>query len=92
MVEQGRGKIINITSILTSQARINRGAYSASKAGIISLTQTAALELGPHGVYVNASAPGSVETPMAKTPRRRPRRRSTNARPSLCDAEATPKT
>jgi len=67
MVEQGRGKVINITSILASQARTNRGAYGASKAGIISLTQTAAIELGPHGVYVNAIAPGSIETPMAKS-------------------------
>ncbi len=64
MVEQGRGKIINVTSILATQARVGRGAYSASKAGIVSLTQTAALELGPLGVYANAIAPGSIETPM----------------------------
>jgi NAD(P)-dependent dehydrogenase (short-subunit alcohol dehydrogenase family) len=64
MVEQGRGKIINVTSILGVQARITRGAYGASKAGVISLTQTAAVELGPHGVYANAIAPGSIETPM----------------------------
>jgi NAD(P)-dependent dehydrogenase (short-subunit alcohol dehydrogenase family) len=67
MVEQGRGKIINVTSILGSQARVNRGAYAASKAAIISLTQTAAVELGPHGVFVNAIAPGSIETPMVKS-------------------------
>ena len=67
MVEQGHGKIINVTSILGSQSRINRGAYGASKAGIISLTQTAAIELGPLGVYANAIAPGSIETPMAKS-------------------------
>jgi len=65
MVRQGRGKIINITSILGSQGRATRGAYSASKAGITSLTQTAAVELGPRGVYTNAIAPGSIETPMA---------------------------
>jgi 3-oxoacyl-[acyl-carrier protein] reductase len=67
MVDQERGKIINVTSILGAQARISRGAYSASKAGIISLTQTAAVELGPHGVYANAIAPGSIETPMVKS-------------------------
>lgn len=67
MVEQGHGKIINVTSILGSQGRVNRGAYSASKAGIISLTQTAAVELGPLGVYANAIAPGSIETPMVKS-------------------------
>jgi 3-oxoacyl-[acyl-carrier protein] reductase len=67
MVEQGSGKIINVTSILGSQARASRGAYSASKAGIISLTQTAAVELGPHGVYANAIAPGSIETPLTRS-------------------------
>ncbi len=67
MVEQGRGKIINITSILASQGRAKLGAYCASKAGIIALTQTAAVELGPQGVFVNAIAPGSIETPMVKS-------------------------
>jgi len=67
MVEQGRGKIINITSILASQGRVKRGAYCASKAGITSLTQTAAVELGPLGVFVNAIAPGSIETGMTKS-------------------------
>lgn len=67
MVAQGSGKIINISSILASQGRVNRGAYGASKAGIISLTQTAAVELGPLGVHVNAIAPGSIETPFAQS-------------------------
>ncbi len=66
MVKQGRGKIINITSILGFTARPNRGAYCASKAGISILTRVAAQELGPHGVHVNAIAPGSIETPMAQ--------------------------
>ena len=67
MVGQGRGKIINITSILGIQARAKRGAYGASKAGIILLTKTAAVELGPQGVYVNAIAPGSIETPFVQS-------------------------
>lgn len=64
MVEQGSGSIINTSSVLGQNARIKRSAYCASKAGIILLTQTAAMELGPHGVRVNAIAPGSIETPL----------------------------
>ncbi|SFS16741.1 3-oxoacyl-[acyl-carrier-protein] reductase [Microbacterium sp. cf046] len=67
MKEQGHGKIINTTSILGTHARPKRGAYAASKAGIILLTQTAAVELGPDGIQVNAIAPGSIETPMVMT-------------------------
>jgi 3-oxoacyl-[acyl-carrier protein] reductase len=67
MVKQGSGTIINTTSILGKRARPNRAAYCASKAGIILLTQTAAMELGPLGVRVNAIAPGSIETPLVKS-------------------------
>lgn len=66
MVAQGRGKIINVTSVLAAQARINRAPYGAAKAGIVALTQSAAIELGPKGVYVNAIAPGSIQTGMTK--------------------------
>lgn len=64
MVAQGYGTIINTSSILGSNARPKRAAYCASKAGIILVTQTAALELGPKGIRVNAIAPGSIETPL----------------------------
>jgi len=64
MVKQGHGVIINTTSILGSNARPKRAAYCASKAGIIMVTKTAAMELGPQGVRVNAIAPGSIETPL----------------------------
>lgn len=64
MLKQGSGSIINTTSVLGQNARANRSAYCASKAGIILLTQSAALELGPHGIRVNAIAPGSIETPL----------------------------
>ena len=67
MVEQGSGKIINISSVLGIQGRAQRAAYGVSKAGIIMLTKTAAMEFGPHGVCVNAIAPGSIETPFATT-------------------------
>jgi 3-oxoacyl-[acyl-carrier protein] reductase len=66
MIEQKYGKIINIASI--SGIRANRpglAAYSATKAGIMQLTRSTALELGPYGVNVNCVAPGAVETPQA---------------------------
>jgi NAD(P)-dependent dehydrogenase (short-subunit alcohol dehydrogenase family) len=64
MVEQGFGTILNTTSILGRNARAKRSAYCASKAGIILVTQAAAMELGPKGIRVNAIAPGSIETPL----------------------------
>jgi NAD(P)-dependent dehydrogenase (short-subunit alcohol dehydrogenase family) len=64
MAKQGHGVIINTTSVLGRNARPKRAAYCASKAGIILLTQTAAMELGPLGIRVNAIAPGSIETPL----------------------------
>ena len=76
MVAQGSGKIINISSVLGIQGRVQRAAYGVSKAGIIMLTKTAALEFGPHGVCVNAIAPGSIKTPFVTTAPATPRRTS----------------
>jgi len=56
------GAIINITSIHDSTPRIGSSHYSASKAGEVMLTKTAALELGPRNIRVNAIAPGAIET------------------------------
>jgi 3-oxoacyl-[acyl-carrier protein] reductase len=66
MRQKGYGKIINIssTSALGNAGQIN---YSASKAGVIGMTKTAAKELGPKGVNVNAIAPGMIWTDMMKS-------------------------
>jgi len=67
MVERGiKGSIINMASILGSVGFASAGAYSASKGGVIQLTRTAALELAPKGVRVNAIAPGFIKTGMTQ--------------------------
>ncbi len=62
----GGGKIINIASIVGINPGRNQGIYSITKAGIISLTKTLALELGPDNIQVNALAPGLVKTKFAR--------------------------
>ena len=57
------GRIVNITSVSGQQGGTGRAAYGASKAGIINLTQTMAMELAPHAVTVNAVAPGPTQVP-----------------------------
>ncbi|WP_068072316.1 SDR family NAD(P)-dependent oxidoreductase [Novosphingobium lentum] len=57
--------IVNISSITAVRGFVTWGEYAATKAGIISLTQTAAVEYGPAGIRVNCVAPGIIETPMA---------------------------
>lgn len=64
MIEQGRGKIVNITSMAGLAAFRGRAAYSAAKAGLIMLTKVTAVEYGGQGIWANAVAPGVVETPM----------------------------
>ncbi len=56
------GSIVNITSIEGTRAAPGYAAYAAAKAGVISLTQTAALELAPHGIRVNCLAPDITMT------------------------------
>lgn len=64
MASAGAGRIVNIASIAGRVGAANAADYCASKAGVISLTQSAALALGPSGITVNAVCPGLVWTPM----------------------------
>jgi NAD(P)-dependent dehydrogenase (short-subunit alcohol dehydrogenase family) len=66
MVEQGRGSIILTSSVAGLRANAGAAAYSASKAGVISLAQTAAASFLGTGVRVNAICPGLIETGMTK--------------------------
>lgn len=67
MIKQGNGgKIINTASIAGLIGYPTLAHYSSSKGGVIELTRTAALELADKKIYVNAIAPGLIETPMTK--------------------------
>jgi NAD(P)-dependent dehydrogenase (short-subunit alcohol dehydrogenase family) len=60
----GGGRIVNISSSASFRALGAPAIYAASKAGINALTRTSAADLGPHGINVNAVAPGVTRTPM----------------------------
>lgn len=64
MIRRKAGCIINISSMWGQQGAACEAAYSASKAGIIGLTQALAREEGPSGIRVNCIAPGVIDTPM----------------------------
>jgi len=64
MMKQRYGRIINITSVVGQRGNPGQANYSASKAGIIGLTKTAAQELGSRGITVNAIAPGFIQSDM----------------------------
>jgi 2-dehydro-3-deoxy-D-gluconate 5-dehydrogenase len=64
MLEQGSGKIVNIASMLSFQGGYRVSSYAASKGGVAQLTMALANEWAPHGVNVNAIAPGYVKTAL----------------------------
>ncbi|MFQ5776744.1 MAG: SDR family NAD(P)-dependent oxidoreductase [Terriglobia bacterium] len=63
---QKGGKVVNVSSINGLRGKAGLASYGAAKAGMIALTRTAARELGPANVNVNAVAPGMVETPLTE--------------------------
>jgi NAD(P)-dependent dehydrogenase (short-subunit alcohol dehydrogenase family) len=67
MVEQKRGKIINITSLAAHTGTPGLLAYSASKGGVVQLTKVLAVEWGKHNITVNAVSPGLTITELVKS-------------------------
>ena len=67
MGQQGGGSIVHIASRAAIQVKEMNGAYAASKAGIVQLTKTAALEGAQHGIRVNCVCPGFTDTPMTRS-------------------------
>ncbi len=72
MIARRYGRIINVTSTAGLQGTVGQANYSAAKAAIVGLTQSAARELGRHAITVNAIAPAAA-TPMTETIRTDPR-------------------
>jgi NAD(P)-dependent dehydrogenase (short-subunit alcohol dehydrogenase family) len=65
MAERRAGRIVNITSVHASHGAVGTLAYDVAKAGLENATRSFGIELAPHGVAVNAVAPGFVDTRLA---------------------------
>lgn len=61
MVKTGKGRIINISSVIAERGKASFSDYAAAKAGIIGFSRSLALELGPHGITVNCVSPGFIQ-------------------------------
>jgi NAD(P)-dependent dehydrogenase (short-subunit alcohol dehydrogenase family) len=66
MVKAGRGSIVLMSSMRSVNVEPGQSIYASTKAGISQMTKGLAVELGPHGVRVNALAPGIVKTPLTQ--------------------------
>jgi len=64
MMEQGGGKIINMSSFVGEAGNVGQANYAAAKAGLLGFTKTAAIELARYGITVNSICPGFIETDM----------------------------
>ena len=67
LIARGAGSIINIASMAAKTSWPNSAEYSATKSGVIGITRSVAMELGPHGITVNAVCPGNTLTAMVHT-------------------------
>lgn len=66
MIARRRGKVINICSLMSAATRPTTGNYTAAKGGLKSLTQSMAVEWGPHGIQANGIGPGYILSDMTK--------------------------
>jgi NAD(P)-dependent dehydrogenase (short-subunit alcohol dehydrogenase family) len=66
MVAAGWGRIVNMSALGAQLGAPNMSLYTATKGGVISMTRSLAIELGPKGITVNSIAPGFIDTPMAR--------------------------
>jgi len=66
MLPRGYGRIVALASTAGVRGGTGRAAYGAAKGGVIALTKVMAVELAPHGITVNALAPGAIETDLVK--------------------------
>ena len=64
--ESGRGRIVNVASVMAERTDYGLSAYAASKAGVAGLTRTLALELGKFGITANYILPGAIYTGMTR--------------------------
>lgn len=67
MISRKYGKIVNIASIFGSITKEKRAAYTSSKAGLIGLTKTCAVDLAPFNILVNSVSPGFINTELTRT-------------------------
>jgi 3-oxoacyl-[acyl-carrier protein] reductase len=67
MIKQGRGVILNASSVVGLDGNFGQTNYVATKAGVVGMTKVWARELGPYGVRVNAVAPGLIGTEMVRS-------------------------
>jgi 3-oxoacyl-[acyl-carrier protein] reductase len=66
MIRRRHGRVVNIASIVGPKANAGQANYAASKAGLIGMTRTVAVEVARRGVTVNAVAPGFIDTDMTE--------------------------
>lgn len=64
LLEEGRGAVVNVSSVMAWYTAPKYVAYTAAKAGVIGMTRALAVELGDRGIRVNAVCPGFIDTPI----------------------------